>query len=370
MKIVHFKADGFRNLESIDYAPCDTVNILYGDNGQGKTNLMEAMALFTGLRSFRGAKENEMLGFDKKLCTMEMKFADEQREQTIKMQFGEKKKYSLNGVPLKSSSALSGAFYCVVFSPSHLMIIQRGPKERRSFLDKALMQLKPNYARHLADYEKVIIQRNALLKTQSPYVKEQLELWDVQLARLGTILTIYRQDYVQKLERIAVPIYEKLTGKREEIGLSYHSTIFGVSQLDRTLREEYMQQYKQELENNFENDCKSGSTAAGIHRDDILIKVNGRDAKIYGSQGQQRSCILTMKLAEAAIIKYYVKENPIVILDDVLSELDANRQEYIINCLKNLQVFITCCESNDTLKKFNGNVRYIRQGRLQEEMVH
>lgn len=366
MLVKSLKTEHFRNLADGTIQFSDRMNIIFGDNAQGKTNLIEAIWMFTGAKSFRGAKETEMTAFGSDVVTLALCFQDKEREQVAEIRFGgREKKVLLNKVPLESRSKLSQSFSAVVFAPNHLRIISDGPKERRRFLDGAISQLNPRYANYLSQYEKALHQRNALLRDYArfPDLRDTVEIWDMQLAKLGSILTIYRNDYVKRLNSAATEIYGGLSQQKEAFSVHYVSTIYGEQSIS-IYDDEAVACYYHALCENLEADCKTGMTSVGIQRDDLEVLIDGRNTRIYGSQGQKRSGALALKLAEAELLSKIAGENPVILLDDVMSELDAHRQDYILNHVKNDQVFITCCDISNTLRLREGSVFHVEQGRL------
>ncbi len=368
MQVLSLTTENFRNLQNDTVSFSEKMNVIFGDNAQGKTNLIEAIWLFSGAKSFRGAKDSEMISFDQKFTSLKMNFSDEQREQTAEIRFGrgDKKKILLNKVPLETRSKLSGSFYTVVFSPSHLSIISEGPKNRRRFLDDAISQINPQYAGYLRQYEKVLLQRNTLLKDcfKFPDLRETIELWDAQLARLGSILTIYRNDYVKKLNLAAAKIYSGLSQKKEDFSIFYQSTVFDGKKIVKVYDDQTISVYYQSLCDHLDGDIKLSQTSVGIQRDDLEVLINGKSVKTYGSQGQKRSCALALKLAEAVLLQNITKETPVILLDDVMSELDTHRQDYILNHVKNSQVFITCCDISNTLQLKEGRIFQVEAGKI------
>lgn len=368
MKLDKIELFNFRNIKKMEIMPCDGINVFYGDNAQGKTNLIEAIWLFTGNNSFRGAKANELILFDQDTASLSIDFSDKDRPQKARMILAPKKKVTLNGVELKSMSELNGNFYAVVFSPAHLSFIKDGPKNRRKFIDIAVSQIKPQYESYMQRYEKLIEQRNALLKNMNFYknLETDIEIWDEQLAKIGTILSIYRNDYITKLEVLAKKIYEGISSKREQFELQYVSTVFEKISEVTVYDDDRVLEYHKKLKESFLADVKQGYTTVGIHRDDLEVFIDEKSVKIYGSQGQQRSTVIALKLAEAMLLKKVTGENPIMLLDDVMSELDVSRQDYILNHVRGMQVFITCCDVSNTLKLNNGCIFKINDGTLQE----
>ena len=368
MRILSLTTENFRNLKNGTVAFSDKMNVIFGDNAQGKTNLIEAIWLFSGAKSFRGAKDSEMTAFGTDFTRLDMQFQDRQREQSAGIRFGGREiKTLLNNVHLEGRTKLNGVFYAVVFSPAHLSIVAEGPKNRRRFLDDAISQINPQYAGYLRQYEKVLFQRNTLLKEclRRPALKDTIEIWDAQLARLGSILTIYRGDYVRKLNFAAVDIYNGLSREKESFELKYQSTVFAEKPIT-VYEDSAIRLYYESLCSHLEQDMKQGQTSVGIQRDDLEVLIDGNSAKIYGSQGQKRSGALTLKLAEAALLQSITKETPVILLDDVMSELDAHRQDYILNHVRNNQVFLTCCDISNTLRMKEGKLFRVEGGAVTE----
>ena len=364
MKVNALEAENFRNFSALRFEAGDGIHVIYGDNAQGKTNLMEALWLFTGNRSFRGAKESEMIAIGQNYAKLELYFEDSEREQTAGLMLGERKKHHLNRVPVKTPSEFSGRFPAVVFSPADLTFVKDGPEKRRRFLDMAISQLKPVYQNYLNQYSRVLLQKNTLLKDlyRHPSLRPTIELWDLQLAKIGTILTSFRMDYLKKLGVFAGRIYEGLSQGKEEVQYQYRSTVFPEEIEGYT--DASIEQYYQALCAAVEDDSKTGFTSVGVHRDDIEVLLDHLPVRQFGSQGQQRSCVLALKLAESRLLSYVTGETPIMLLDDVMSELDTRRQDYILNHLENQQVFITCCDISNTLRLKSGMIYKMENGIL------
>lgn len=362
MRVIAVDLKNFRNLSDGVIEPCAGVNVIYGENAQGKTNLIEALWLFCGGHSFRTAKDNEVIAWDKDAARLGLRFFGQEREQTAVLMIGGKRKRVLiNGVEKKSSSALIEKFCAVVFSPEHLNLIKRGPGERRRFIDSALCREKLQNAVILSKYNRMLVQRNALLKDvmHKPELEDTLDVWDEQLCRYGAMLTRRRLDYIQTLSARAAQFHEGISGGREQLQIRCLSTAEShVEDSEHTLFCKLAEKFR----GNRKNDIKLGVTLAGPHRDDIEILINQKNAKAFASQGQQRSAVLSMKLAEAAVLKERMGEEPVILLDDVLSELDNNRQDYLLNKLKDCQVFITCCERSNKEQLQNGKIFYVQNG--------
>lgn len=362
MKVTRLSASHYRNLNEIEIFPQEGVNIIYGENAQGKTNLLESIWMFTGCRSFRGAKDAELISLQDKAARLDMDFYACGRDQNASLLLDEKRHAVLNGVQLSSATRLMGEFRAVVFSPVHLSLVKEGPAQRRRFLDLALSQLKPRYASVLSQYNRALAQRNILLK-DIPYhaeLMDTLEIWDDKLSMLGAQIIYQRRCYVERMQESAASFYHGLSRGREVLHLAYVSSMEGqtTAQLSQELREKLARARREDL--------KNGRTSIGPHRDDLEILVDQMSARIYGSQGQQRSCALSMKLSEAVLIREITGEQPVALLDDVMSELDAGRQDYILNHIEGWQVFITCCEPSSLLRLCAGKTFSLRSGRLEE----
>ncbi len=343
MRADRLQFDGFRNLHTGELCLHPGVNILYGENAQGKTNCLEGLWLFTGGKSFRGARDREMVGFDKEFARLTLDFFAEEREQTATVTVATRRSVELNGIKLPSAARMAGRFCGVVFSPAHLSLIKDGPEERRRFMDAALCQLRPSYIADFALYHRALQQRNALLKRglQGEEIPEEiLQVWDMRVAEAGAAVFEARNRYWEQLFPVAAGIYSGLSGGRDQLTLSYQSRGGAPS----TPRDEVINNLLCGLQERRGADRAVGYTTAGVHRDDLEVMIDGQLARTYGSQGQQRSAVLALKLAEASLLKEATGEQPIMLLDDVMSELDLSRQDYILNHIEGWQVLITCCD--------------------------
>lgn len=362
MKILRLDFKNYRNLKPGSIYPYENINVIYGDNAQGKTNIIEAIWLFTGGRSFRGAKDSSLVAFNEKDAKVLMEFNAQDREQKseIIIENG-KRSAKLNGISKPTASSLIGSFCAVIFSPVHLSLIKDGPAERRKFIDAAICQIKPSYASVLSRYNHIVSQRNTLLKdiTKHPALIDTLDIWEDHLAKYGASIVTQRVKYIEELSKSAAEIYAGISDGKEQIEIRYKSAILKDGSDDLTIISE---QIRRKLYESRKDDISLGYTMTGPHRDDLSIKVNGKSVRAYGSQGQQRSCVLAMKLSEATILKDSIGEKPIVLLDDVMSELDNFRQDYILNCIKGWQVFITCCDPSTVGRLAEGKKIYVRDG--------
>lgn len=360
MIITSFSADGFKNLKNVEITPASGINILSGENAQGKTNLIEAIWLLSGAKSFRGTKEKDLIGFNEDYARLSLTLQDSQRQQIIEATISrssKEKKITLNGVKQRYLTNLFGVLKCVVFTPEDLELSKGSPDIRRDFIDLCVSQIKPAYSKTVLKYENVLLQRNALLKNISMGISQaaDLDVWDEQMARLGAYISVLKYQYTKKLGIFAGRLYDEISGGRERLGFEYSSTVFS----DLNGREDWstglFAEYLEILQNNRAEDIRLGFTSCGVHRDDILVKINGNSAKEFGSQGQNRSAALSMKLGQAYILNEETLDMPVILLDDVLSELDRSRREFIISKLFGMQIFITCCEPVTNLrgKMFN-----------------
>ncbi len=363
MRIINHSSVNFRNINEIYFEPHEEMNIIFGENGQGKTNLIESIWMMTGFHSFRARKNSQLINYGADESKIESTFFSHGREQSAQMLINQKKELILNGVKEESPRALMGSFYAVVFSPNTLGIVQDGPSERRRFLDVALSLVKPNYALVMSRYLRVVDQRNALLKKfgEHSFDKEYIFApWDEELVSLGSKIIKYRLDYIEKVSSLSSDIYGEVSSGRESFSFHYDFSRENMSE------EDIKNKLRAELEKSREADMKRLYTVTGPHSHDLVLTLNDREAKIYGSQGQQRSCALSIKLAEASMVEKTVGEAPIVLLDDVMSELDEKRQTFILNYLDNRQVFITCCEPSTLLRSGKGKIFEINGGSIKE----
>lgn len=366
MKINSIEIENFRNIEKLNL-DFDKVNIIYGENAQGKTNLIEAIYLFTGSKSFRGVKDKEMVRFDNGFAKMKIDFENSCRTQNAEILIENKRTAALNGIKKKSASLLGEELKAVIFSPVHLSMVKDGPSERRKFIDNALCQLKSNYRNVLKDYNRSLSQRNMLLKdiSKNSSLEDMLFVWDKNLAASGAKIIYQRSKYINALLPYAKDIFAGLSAGRENIDLILN----GAFEYKNLNLNEIEQRLIIELEKNRNTDILNRITTVGPHRDDMEILINGKSARSFGSQGQQRSCVLALKLAEASLLKEMTQEEPLALLDDVMSELDISRQDYILNHIKDWQVFITCCDANTVLRLKEGKTFHISNGNILNDCV-
>lgn len=360
MKINSIEIENFRNIEKLKLN-FEDVNIIWGENAQGKTNLIEAIYLFTGSKSFRGVKDKELVKFGEKKAELKIDFENKSRKQNAELSIMGRRTAKLNEIEKKSATALGDELKAVIFSPVHLSMVKDGPIERRKFIDNSLCQLKSNYRSVLKEYNRCLVQRNMLLKDikNNFNLEDMLYIWDKNLAKSGAKIIYQREKYVEALLPFATEIFDGLSKGREKIDLrlncGFECKNLTVSEIEN--------EFAKQLISNRNNDLINKITTVGPHRDDMEILINGKSARLYGSQGQQRSCVLALKLAEASLLKEMTDDEPLALLDDVMSELDESRQDYILNHIKNWQVFITCCDANTVLRLKKGKTFHIENGR-------
>lgn len=323
----------FRNYETLNIHFDRGTNILYGDNAQGKTNILEAIYVSATTKSHKGSKDKEIINFKKEESHIRTYLEKEDVEYRVDMHLRKSKSkgIAIDGQKIKKAADLLGLLNVVFFSPEDLAIIKNGPSERRRFADMELCQLDNFYLYNLNHYNKIINQRNKLLKDIyfHPELKETLNIWDSQLVSFGSKIIERRELFVKQLNEIIKEIHNKLSGGKEDLTVKYEP--------DAAIEE-----FEWKMKENQEKDIKSKTTSTGPHRDDFVFIVNGIDIRRYGSQGQQRTAALSLKLSEIELVKKMTKDTPVLLLDDVLSELDSNRQNYLLNSIGDIQTIITC----------------------------
>ena len=362
MIIKNLYSKGFRNFKELEFLPSENMNVIYGDNAQGKTNLLEAIWLFCGAKSFRGAKDSELLGFNSNKAVNSCDFIFGETEKNAKIIIEQNRKAELNGKMLSSASKLAGNFYAIVFSPTDLNLVNDGPMVRRRFLDTAIGQIYPLYNEKLRNYVKAVTQRNTVLRDLKFHgdIEFLLDDFEKSLAVLIKEVVKYRYRYVEILKEILPEIYGGLSGEKEILNIEYSSAISKNAETEEIA--EILKKARKE-------DILTGNTSVGPHRDDLNLILNGSAVKSYGSQGQRRSVCLALKLSEAKVLKRITGEYPIALLDDVMSELDRSRQDFILNHIKDWQVFITCCDPSNIKGLKNGTVFQMKGGNFCNIMV-
>ncbi len=366
MKIEKLSISNFRNIENIDLAPCEGVNIIFGRNAQGKTNLIEAIWLLTGAKSFRRVKnDREFIRFSAESSRISSDFFNGIRTQNITLEIDDRRKAYLNEIKVDSANELPSQFPAVVFSPSHMALIRSGPSERRRFVDSCLCRISPKFIRTLGDYTRALSQRNALLKDarRSANLLDTLDVWDHSIAKMSALIIKMRTKLVARMNEKAKRIYSGISMDSEELTLSYVSSL-GVSYDADLPLSEMCAEFYNKLKYRLSDDIKYGATTLGAHRDDMGIMLNGCDARSFASQGQSRSIVLALKLAESELLYEAFETRPVILLDDVMSELDFRRREYLLNHIGENQVFITCCEKAYFEGLENGKIMEMDSGRL------
>lgn len=331
MVITHISLKNFRNIKNISLNPDSGTNIFCGDNAQGKTNIMEAVFMCATGRSHRTHIEKELITFGMDDAHIRMICQKDNYSDRIDIHIknSAKKGVALNGTAIKKLGELFGTVNVVFFCPEDLNLVKEGPNMRRKFMDIEMCQTSSVYYYNLQQYYKALRQRNELLKSPGNTDASLIDVWDEQLINYGTRIVSARREFISVLDKKAAVIHSDITQGRESLCVEYKPSA-----------DEY--NFRDKIKNNYERDIRFGTTHSGIHKDDVLFLINGVNARSYGSQGQQRTVCLSLKLAEVEIIKDKAGSYPVLLLDDVLSELDRNRQSYIISNLKNIQTFITC----------------------------
>ena len=328
----------YRNYEFLDMKFNEHVNIIYGDNAQGKTNILESIYMCSTSKSHRGSKDREIVRFGEDESHIKLNVLKHDMKYRIDMHLKKNKTkgIAVNGIPIKKAVELFGIINIVFFSPEDLNIIKNGPGERRRFMDLELCQLDQIYLTDLAGYNHIVNQRNRLLKDlyQNPSLRETLEIWDIQMLQYGKKIIEKRRDFVRDLNDVIQDIHRNLTGGEEHLEVIYEPSTESEC-------------FEETLKKNRERDMRMKMTSAGPHRDDLCFMVNGIDIRKFGSQGQQRTAALSLKLSEIYLVKEKIKDTPILLLDDVLSELDSNRQTYLLDSIHDIQTLITCTGLDD-----------------------
>lgn len=356
MQIKKIVLTNFRNYEKTEVEFSNEINVFYGKNAQGKTNLLEAIFLCSMGKSFRTNKEKELIEFKKENAKVEIHYTTSDREGKINLEIADKKSFFLNGIKIKRLSELLGSINLVLFSPDDIEILKSGPAKRRRFLDMMIGQLRPSYVYVLNQYLKTLEQRNAYLRQIKIENKpiDMLEIWEDKLITLGKKVFDYRKEYIDKLSSKIGKIHSQITENKEKIEIKYISNC----------QEE--ERYRNELIQSRQADIKKGYTSKGVHRDDFVMYINGKEVNIYGSQGQHRTAILSLKLSELNVIQDDIGESPILLLDDFMSELDQQRRKNFLKNIKETQVIITCTELLQIEKTEQKNF-YVEKGEIQEK---
>ena len=356
----------FRNIKEKNIKFSDRVNVIYGDNAQGKTNILESIYLFSSTKSFRTKKEEELISFGSDRAEIKMLYYSEKTENKMSIQYfkNEKRLLKKNGVTMEKVSEFIGNFRSILFSPDHLSMVKDGPFYRRNFLDMAIAQIRPSYVRFYQKYSAILRQRNCLLREASKGtgLSDTIEIFDIQLAQAASVIAVMRQEYLQKLEEAAAKIYSEIALQKEKFEIIYQSE----EMKEKADKDTFLQFYLKKYSENKEREIRYGTTLFGPHRDDFSFYLDGNDARLYASQGQARSIVLALKLAEGEISKELCGEYPVFLLDDILSELDMHRQSFLLSLISDRQIIITSC-IDETLKSFpQANQICIQNGKVEQ----
>ena len=362
MKIESLKLKNFRNYDLLKLEFDEATNIFYGDNAQGKTNILEAVYLSGTTKSHRGAKDRDLIKFDQNESHIEAIVERNGINYQIDMHLKKNspKGIAINKMPIRKASELFGIVNLVFFSPEDLNIIKNGPSERRRFVDLELSQLDKVYLNDLSNYNRIVNQRNHLLKDMG-FGKQQdlmdtLDIWDLQLIQYGTRIIDRRKKIVEEINKIISSIHGKLTGGKENLQVIYEPSNGSLT-------------LEQALARNLERDLRMKSTSVGPHRDDICFMAGDLDIRRYGSQGQQRTAALSLKLSEIELVKQAIHDTPVLLLDDVLSEFDKHRQNYLLDSIHDIQTLITCTGVDEFVNhRFSINkVFHVQNGQVAKE---
>ena len=366
MRVKALELDFFRNYTHLEAAFDPRVNLIYGDNAQGKTNLLEAIAYLSSARSHRARYDREMIMMDIDSAFIKGEIESRDRDFTLeaKLLRGKGRQLYSNGVKLKSAGELSGILTTVLFCPEDLYLIREGGAARRKFLDSAICQLRPRYAQALAEYNRLYEHKTRILRDwpENPSLLATLDDFNLRMAQTGAILIHYRAHFVKRLREHAPAIHADFSGGREVLELRYET----VSTVDDPMKSprDILPLLLDHQESHRQAELDSRQCLSGPHKDDLLVDINGNAAKVYGSQGQTRTAALSLKLAQREIFQEETGEWPVLLLDDVLSELDGKRQSFVLNRIQGGQIFITCCEEEKLDGLEGGKAFHIQNGRL------
>ncbi|MDO4565170.1 MAG: DNA replication/repair protein RecF [Clostridia bacterium] len=353
MRINRLQLYHFRNYARLELRPDSGLCVLTGPNAAGKTNILEAVFLCALGRSHRTSHDGELIrnGVEEGLVELELETSFGRRVIRIELRFKERKRVFLDGQPIERSGELMGALNVVMFSPEDLALVKDGPAERRRFLDMELSQLQPAYYYTLQQYNAALKQRNILLKDPDMLSSGTLEQWDVQLSRLGASITISRANFCEELKTVAKRLHDKMSGGKEQLSVAYRPSLPAVPQ------RQLCEAMQDALLDSLERDLYRGFTSVGPHKDDIALALDGLDVRTFGSQGQQRTTALSLKLSEIELTRRIRGENPVLLLDDVFSELDAQRQALLLKTVEGCQTFVSCTHLEELAKAGAGQMQ-------------
>lgn len=376
MYIKRIELKDFRNYGKLDVSFSEKVNIFIGNNAQGKTNLLESIYMNAMARSFKTSRDKELIRFGKEFCRIRITsfYDDDEHVTEIVINKDGRKGIKLDGVKVNRTSELLDRIFIIIFSPEDMKIVKDEPEKRRRFIDRELCQVKPGYFSDLANYKRVLKQRNTYLK-ESIIEPSILDIWDRELARYGAGVAVRRRQFIERIDSISREIHGRISGGKENLELRYEASIdmpeengenssaaADVSQVEKAFYDMLVKRRNDDIENR--------GTGRGPHRDDLRISADGIDLRKFGSQGQQRTAALSLKLSEIRLIEEEMGEKPILLLDDVLSELDNDRQTYLINSLGGNQLFITTADISGKVAKNlpEGKIFKIKSGEVDIEI--
>lgn len=349
MVLKRFRAESFRNIEKCDIEFSPGVNLLYGNNAEGKTNVVEGIYLFARGKSFRAREDRELLSFNKEGFRVGIDYEDRLGKNSLDYaHFGRERRRIKNGYRLRSVKEMIGSFRAVLFYPDDLSLVKSSPEERRSFLNVAIGQIDPLYIDIYSSYKEALENRSYIIKNANKggyYDRAELESWSAVMAGYAADIYLKRKDYIKKLEFFSDDVVSEISSGKEKIKLVYLSDIEG----EFDLRDDIVNEYKNIFTRSIDKEITVGNTLYGPQRDDMEILINGVSARSYASQGQQRSIVLSLKIAEGEVCRETVGEYPVYLFDDVLSELDEKRKEYILSKTEGKQIIITSCDEDSLI---------------------
>ena len=353
MKLKRFCARDFRNIEECDINFSDGVNLLYGKNAQGKTNAVEGIYIFSRGKSFRGREDSELIRFGCEGFRIYIEYEEKDADGSLEYcLYGKERQRKKNGYKINKVTEMIGSFKSVLFYPDDLRLVKGGPEERRNFLNVALSQIYPSYMKIYSDYKKALENRNCVLKFINkgfPVSREELDSWAESMAEYASHIYLMREEYIELLSYYSSKIMSEISEGKEELSLIYKSDI----NCEAEDREAAYSEYKNIFTSELEREMIVGNSLFGPHRDDIEILINGKSARHFASQGQQRSVVLSLKLAEGEVNREICGEYPVFLFDDVLSELDEKRKKYVLSGIKERQIIITGCERDPDINADN-----------------
>ncbi|MBQ4369395.1 MAG: DNA replication/repair protein RecF [Oscillospiraceae bacterium] len=365
MQLGKIRLEGFRNYQKAEITFADGINVISGENAQGKTNLLEAVYFLTCGKSFRAKTDQEVIGFESEFAEIEAEVIQTDRTDTLFMRIprGGKKSFSCNGVKLKSAAELRGRLTAVLFCPDDLKIVREGAAVHRRLMDTVLFQLRPRYASLISEFSRLYDRKTRILRDwrEKPSLLELLEDYNLRLAQLGTEILRFRAAFTEELSKRAAVIHTEFSGGAERLSIAY-KTVKTVKDPRNAPPQEIFEQLMEHQKSHYRAEIESGLCLSGVSKDDLEIELNGRPAKNFASQGQTRTAALSIKLAEREIHFAASGEYPVLLLDDVLSELDSKRQSFVLNHIDEGQVLITCCEDDGIRDRTNGKVFCVEKG--------